>query len=257
MVTLSVVLPAFNEERGIAASITRLAGFLGAQPGAATSWASWEILVVDDGSGDRTAQAAQGALPDDARLRVVRLPTHAGKGAAVKAGCAAASGDAIVVTDVDLSYALESVSDAVAALASGAQMVTGDRRHPESRIDRTLAARAHASRRERISLVFNLAVRLFYGLPWKDTQCGLKAFTRESASIIMPRLRTAGFLADIEMFLIAAGHGMKVATIPVRLTWLSSDSTVHVVNQTPEVILDALRIKWAQILRRYDRGSVP
>ena len=247
---MGLVLPAYNESRAIEASLRRLARFLDEAATDPPLWDSWEIVVVDDGSDDRTAEIAGRALGEDARVRVLSL-AHAGKGAAVKAGCEASQGDWIVVTDVDLSYALDNVRDAAAALKAGAQMVTGDRRHPGSRVEKALAARGHATRRQSLSRLFNMLVRFFYGIPWRDTQCGLKGFTREAAALIMPRLITRGFLADIEMFLAAAAHRLRVETIPVQLTWLSSDSTVHVVNQAPAVLADALRIKRAQMRGLY------
>lgn len=253
MVDISVVLPAYNEARSIAASLRSLATFLDAATSSRGPWSSWEVVLADDGSSDGTAEVARSALPGDARVRVLEPSGHLGKGAAVRRGVLEASGSLILVTDVDLSYGLADLTAAVTALrAGGADVVTGDRRHPGSRMDLALSALGHVVRRQAISYGFNLAVRLLFGLACRDTQCGLKGYRREAAARLVTRLRTNGFLADVEIFIIAERLGLKVATIPVHLTYLSGDSTVHVVRQAPRVLADALRIKAAQLKRRYD-----
>ncbi|HKY33434.1 MAG TPA: glycosyltransferase [Candidatus Polarisedimenticolia bacterium] len=249
MVTLSIVLPAYNEQRAIGASLLRLASFLDNAP-AGRPWQEAEVVVVDDGSSDATVEEARAA---SARrpARVVALPRHRGKGAAVREGLLQARGDLIVVTDVDLSYGLQDVEQAAAALASGVDMVIGDRRHPSSRLDLSLSALGHVARRQIVSALFNAAVRAVYGIRWKDTQCGLKGFRREAAARVAPRVRTEGFLADIEMLLAAESLGLEVAAIPVHLTYLSGESAVRVAGHAPGVALDALRIRWAQLRGRY------
>ena len=255
MVTLSVVLPAYNEARVITLSLQRLAAYLDAAGAQSGAWSSWEILVVDDGSRDGTGDAAAIAIAGDPRLTVLRIPINTGKWAAISAGMQAARGEILITTDVDLSYGLADVGAAASLLApsvSACGIVTGNRKHPDSRMDLALSSLAHVLRRQVISALFNLGVRIFYGVESKDTQCGLKGFSREAASRVLPRLRTHRFLADIEVLLIAERFGMKVGTIPVHLTCLSSDSTVRVLGHAPAVIADALRIKWAQVMGRYD-----
>lgn len=256
MVDLSVVIPAYNEGRIIADSLARLTCFLDEHSGEPDLWSSWEIQVVDDGSFDGTGEAAIAAAAREPRISVTRLDVNSGKGAAVKAGVDRTRGSIVLLTDVDLSYALEDLARAVRALrgidpGGDLDMVFGDRRHPSSRLDFALASLGHVMRRQVISLLFNRTVRLFYRLPWKDTQCGLKGFRRDAAIRIMPLLRTTRFLADIEMFIIAGRLGLRIGRIPVHLTYLSDNSTVHVVRQSPRVVADALRIKSAQLRGRY------
>lgn len=249
MVRTSVILPAYNEAHGLAASLRRLVAFLDSR-GAAVPFAPWELIVVDDGSTDTTAEEAARAAAADPRVRVVRLKSNAGKGAAVAAGIREARGDYLLVTDVDLSYALEDLASLLRTLAGPARgglapdVVAGDRRHPDSRLDLRLAALGHVARRQALSWAFNLLLaRLWFGLPFRDTQCGLKGFTREAAMRIVPLLRTSRFLADIEIFLIARGRGMRVETIPVHLTYLSGESTVRVAREFLSVAADAFRIR--------------
>jgi dolichyl-phosphate beta-glucosyltransferase len=250
-----VVLPAYNESTAIAGSLHRLIAWLEGPPDGPALWRTWEILVVDDGSSDGTAAAAHAVAAREPRVQVLRRESHEGKGAAVAAGLAADRASWLLVTDVDLSYALEDLRAAVALLAAapGPALVTGDRRHPSSRMSLELSALSHVMRRQILSAAFNLWVRLFYGVRWRDTQCGLKALRREAALAIAPRLRTRRFLADVEFFLIAQGLGMQVGSIPVHLTYLSSNSTVHALSQSPAVLADCLRIKWAQLRGNYRR----
>jgi len=263
MVDLSIVLPAYNERSTIAASLVCLTRYLDQESRKTGRWATWEIVVVDDGSRDGTSEAARQAAPDEARLIIERLEINSGKGAAVSVGLSRAQGSTILVTDVDLSYAVADLGAAYQALRAQEQapasedldMVTGDRRHPSSRMDLALSSLGHVVRRQAVSAVFNLGARWLYGLPWRDTQCGLKGFKREAAARILPKLRTRGFLADIEMLLIAQRLGLKAGCIPVHLTYLSGDSTVHVLRQLPGVLADAIRIKVAQIRRQYDGGE--
>ena len=247
MVEISIVLPAYNESRGIATSLKRLSDHLDAhrQP--------WEIVVVDDGSEDDTYRIATGIASGDERITVTRHEVNRGKGAAVGTGARLARGALLLVTDVDLSYGLEDLHATAALLqkSTGPDMVSGDRRHPESRMDLALSALGHVLRRQALSAAFNLTVRLFYRLHWSDTQCGLKGFRRDAALRILERVRTAGFLADIEMFLIAERLGLRIERIPVHLTYLSTDSTVSVLRQLGSVLRDAWTIKQAQMSDAY------
>jgi len=259
MVDLSVVLPAYNENAVVAGSLTRLTRYLDEARAAGSVWDVWEILLVDDGSEDGTGQAARVVSRRDPRVRIITLRRNRGKGGAIREGVARARGSIIVVTDTDLSYALEDIGRAVAMLSgtpSGGRldMVTGDRRHPESRVALPLSdAAPRVRRRQSLSRLFNAVTRLVFGLDYGDTQCGLKAFRGEAARRITSRLRTRGFLSDIEMFIIADRLGLRVGRIPVHLTYLSDATTVNVVRLLPRVLVDGFRIRAAQLLKRYDR----
>lgn len=260
MVDISVVLPAFNEARAIAGSLARLVSFLEEPGRSERGWESWEIVVVDDGSADGTAQRARAAAAGDPRVRVLARDRHEGKGAAMAAGLVASAGEVVIMTDVDLSYSLDDLARAADLLRESEpgrgrpfDVVTGDRRHPESRMSLALSALGHVARRQILSWTFNVCVRAIYHLPWRDTQCGLKGLRREAIEAIVPRLRTRGFLADIEILLIARRLGLTVASIPVHLTYLSGDSTVRVLAQALRVAADAVRIRVALSSGRYDR----
>ncbi len=263
MVDLSVVLPSYNEARTIARSLSALRAHFDYGATRSRAWKSWEIIVVDDGSSDATAAEALAVASTDPRVRVLAMMGNAGKGGAVRAGVLASRGLIVIVTDADLSYALDDLDRAAQALSDGdggpggLDLVVGDRRLTDSRTHTLPTAARHVLWRGRISAVFNLCVRVLYRLPIGDTQCGLKGFRRRAAMAIMPRLRTRRFLADIEMFLIARELGLRAGRIPVHVTYLTADSTVSVARHLPSAVADALRIKLAQALGRYRRTALP
>jgi dolichyl-phosphate beta-glucosyltransferase len=263
MVDLSVVLPSYNEARTIARSLAALRAHLDAGAARPRARKSWEIIVVDDGSSDATATEALAVAGRDPRVRVLAMMGNAGKGGAVRAGVLASLGRIVIVTDADLSYALDDLDRAADALsdgeggAGGLDMVVGDRRLAGSSTHTLPTAARHVLWRGRTSSVFNFCVRALYRLPSGDTQCGLKGFRRNAAMAIMPRLRTQRFLADIEMFLIARELGLCVGRIPVNVSYLTADSTVNVARHLPSAVADAFRIKLAQTLGRYRRTEFP
>ncbi len=259
MVELSVILPAYNEAALIASSLARLTAYLDEPNSPLAAWRSWEVILVDDGSSDGTGAAALAVSARESRVKPYTLSRNTGKGGAIRSGVERASGSLLVVTDADLSYALEDIGRTVSALkgdaaGNGYDMVTGDWRHPDSRVELPASAAARRlGRRQVVSRLFNDVARRVFGLAWRDTQCGLKGFRRDAARAITARLRTRGFLSDIEMFIIAGRLGLRIGTIPVHLTYLSDASTVNVARLLPRVLADAARIRLGQMTGRYDR----
>jgi len=208
-IRLSVVIPTFNKEARIAATLQEVAAYL-----AAKRFAS-EIVVVDDGSADLTADMARAALADRLPSKVIRRERNLGKGASVKEGVLAASGELILFCDDDLSTPIAELDKAMAALEAGADVVIGSRALPDSEI------RVRQRRpREWLGKVFNLLVRLFVLRGFRDTQCGFKAFRRAAARDIFSRLRTPGFGFDVEVLVLCRDLGYRVAEIPV--VWCDS-----------------------------------
>jgi dolichyl-phosphate beta-glucosyltransferase len=203
-IRLSVVIPTYNKETRIVTSLEAVLAYLAGKPYAA------EIVIVDDGSTDGTAAAARAALAGRGPSKVIRREHNLGKGASVREGVLAASGEIILFCDDDMSTPIEELDKALAALEAGADVVIGSRALPDSDI------RVRQRRpREWMGKAFNLLVRLFVLEGYRDTQCGFKAFRREAAKDIFSRLRTPGFGFDVEVLVLCRELGYRVAEIPV------------------------------------------
>jgi dolichyl-phosphate beta-glucosyltransferase len=234
---LSVVFPVYNKETRIAASIDATVAYLAGKPFAA------EIIVVDDGSRDRTAEAAGAALAGRVPSRVIRREKNRGKGASVREGVLAASGEIILFSDDDLSTPIGEFDKLFAALQAGADVAIGSRALPESDI------RVRQRRlRELMGKAFNLLVRLFVLKGYRDTQCGFKAFRRAAAMDLFSRLRTDGFGFDVEVLALCRELGYRVAEVPV--VWSDSrPSRVRLVRGSLGMLGEIRRIR--RLVRRF------
>ncbi len=228
-VRLSLVIPAYREEDGIAATIARVE----AELGHLRDEGGFELVVVDDGSPDDTADAARRAGADV----VLRQDPNAGKGAAVRAGMLAASGRTIAFTDADLSYAPAQVLGLLERVEEGWDVVVGSRRHTETR---TLVA-ARRLREIGGRVVNGLTTLVLLG-QYRDTQCGLKAFRSDVAKVIFSRTYIDGFAFDVEVFHLAERYRLTLCEVPVEVV-NSSRSTVHVARDTWRLIRDLFRIR--------------
>ncbi|TMC04059.1 MAG: glycosyltransferase family 2 protein [Chloroflexi bacterium] len=223
---LSVVIPAYNEERRLPATLSAVLAHLRGRR------RPFEVVVADDGSSDATASLAREAGPE---VRVLRLP-HRGKGAAVRDGVLASRGDLVLVTDADLSTPIEEVDLLVAALelcevAIGSRNVAGARVAVRQRLDRRVMGR-----------VFNLLVRVLLLPGLQDTQCGVKLFRRDVALAVFDRCQSDGFAFDVEALSLARRLGHRVAEVPVE--WRNSpDSRVRPLVDVPRMFWELLTIR--------------
>jgi len=230
---LSVVIPTYEKEARIAATLENVASYLAGKPFAS------EIVVVDDGSADRTAEAARRALAGRAGLaaKVLSRGFNLGKGASVREGVLAAAGEIVLFADDDLSTPIEELDKALAAIEAGADVVIGSRAHPDAAI--TVRQRRP---RELMGKAFNLLVRLFVLRGHRDTQCGFKAFRRAAAKDIFARLRTAGFGFDVEVLVLCRDLGYRVAEVPV--TWCDvRPSRLRIFGGSWSMLKDLWRIR--------------
>jgi dolichyl-phosphate beta-glucosyltransferase len=235
--TLSIVVPVYNEERRLPALLEQLHVHADATL-ASARLRLLEVIVADDGSGDATPSILAESEHLPGRLRALRLPTHRGKGAAVRAGVLAALGDRVLMTDVDLSTPLEEVAKLSAELDSGVDLAMGSRSLPGSRVD--VHQPAH---RELAGKTFNVLFRLSTGLPWKDTQCGFKLFRIETARELFGLQRIDGFAFDAELCVNAHRLGLRVAEVPVR--WVNNtDTRVTLFGSSLQMALDLARVAW-------------
>ena len=211
MHSLSIVIPAFNEEQRLPDTLQRITRWL-----AGKSWDQTEILVVDDGSKDKTAKLAASY---GRGVRVLQNPGNRGKGYAVRHGMLEAEGEWVLYTDADLSAPIEEFDKLCVAAASGhAQVAIGSRA-----LDRSLVQVHQAAFREYSGRFFNLVMRMVTGLPFRDTQCGFKLFRREAAQAIFSRQKLDGFSFDVEDLYIAKKLGIPVVEVPVR--WRNVEGT--------------------------------
>ncbi|WP_433515904.1 dolichyl-phosphate beta-glucosyltransferase [Nonomuraea sp. CA-143628] len=204
-IDLSVVIPAYNEERRLGATLTAVLGYL-----RGTSL-RWELIVVDDGSTDGTAALARRVARDEPGVRVLRHPANRGKGCAVRHGVLASRGGQVLFTDADLATPIEELAGLRATLALGADAAIGSRACPGARVETP----QHVVRR----LLGTLGNRLIQAsaVPGvADTQCGFKLFDGEKARLAFGRARVDGWGFDVEILRAFSRRGWVVREVPVR-----------------------------------------
>ena len=242
-VRLSVVVPAYREEERIGTTIEALLEAL-SEVG---SNGGLEIVVVDDGSPDATADAAEAvaqivnARGSGSTVKVLSQERNRGKGAAVRAGVLVATGRAIAFTDADLAYAPHQLLALLAQVEDGWDMVVGSRHHAGT----TTLVRAGWVREfgSRVINLFTLALLLGQ---YRDTQCGLKAFRSDPAKLLFRRSRIDGFAFDVELFHLAERYELSLMEVAVKVE-NSERSTVKVVRDAGRLLRDLLRIRrWAK-----------
>ncbi len=238
---LSIIIPAFNEEARLSQTLQRIREYLASR---GKNPDSTEVIVVDDGSTDSTAQLVEQWRREFPGLRLVSNGRNRGKGYSVRHGMLEARGRIALFTDADLSTPLEEMGKLLAALES-ADVAIGSRA-----VDRSLIEVHQSRQRELAGIIFNLCVRLLTGLPFLDTQCGFKAFRRERARIAFEQQRSERFGFDPELLFLARRHGLVCVEVPVR--WANDPRTkVHVLRDSLDMFLELIRIRWNWLLGRY------
>jgi glycosyltransferase involved in cell wall biosynthesis len=235
---LSIVVPAYNEAARLPLTLPQLVGFC-------ERTGDTEVLIVDDGSRDTTAELVAEFAKRHSFLRLLRNPGNRGKGYSVRHGMQEATGDWMLSTDADLSSPLEEVSKLQAAVEkAGAAVAIGSRA-----LDRSLVGVHQAALREWGGRLFNVVMRGATGLPFKDTQCGFKLFRRDAARAIFPRQLLDGFGFDVEDLVIARVQGFKVVEVPV--VWNNVEGTKVGALSSARAFSDLAVVRWNQVLGRY------
>jgi dolichyl-phosphate beta-glucosyltransferase len=241
---LTFVVPAHNEERRLGDSLKRLVEYAAQQPFAV------EIIVVDDGSADRTAEIAREAasgVPANVSLRLLQHERNRGKGAAVRTGALAARGDYVLSFDADLAMPPEEASKLLAALEAGAGVAAGTRVRPEGG---DMRASQPAWRRIGGRL-FGMVRRRLLLPDIQDTQCGFKAFRRDVAQAVFSRQQLDGWAFDPEVLYIARKLGYEIAQVPIAWEHQADSQFRLGARAALREINDLLRI------RRMHRGLTP
>jgi dolichyl-phosphate beta-glucosyltransferase len=226
---LSVVIPAFNEEARLGATLADVAGFLRGQP-----W-DWEIRVVDDGSSDGTAAVVEAVARGEPRVVLQREP-HRGKGGAVRAGLLAAQAEYRFICDADLSMPVRELPRFLPPRLTGFDVAIGSREGYGARRVGEPFVRHMAGR------LFNYAVQRLMVPGLDDTQCGFKMFTAQAAERIFPLVTIAGWAFDIAALFIARAHGLRIVEVPIEWHYRRA-SRVSLMRDGLAMIVELLRIR--------------
>jgi glycosyltransferase involved in cell wall biosynthesis len=239
---LSVVIPAYNECARIEGTLERVLACI-----AKCEWDA-EVLVVDDGSTDETTDIVQRWMEKHPRLHLVKNPGNRGKGYSVRNGLLQSAGDIVMFTDADLSSPMEEASLLMDAIDAGADVAIGSRW-----LDKQRQTIHQPLYRRFFGRCFNWVTRRVMGLPFKDTQCGFKAFKREAAQVIF-RLQTIerwGF--DPEILFIARKLKYKIVEVPV--TWGHDErSRMSYLKDGMKMLEEMVEIRRNSVRGRYDEA---
>jgi dolichyl-phosphate beta-glucosyltransferase len=227
---MSVIIPAFNEASRLPDTLARIHAHVEAE-----RESGWEIIVVDDGSTDGTAESARAAGEGLGRpVEVIVMPENRGKGAAIREGVRRSRGDRVLVTDADLSTPIEEwkcLADAGAPIAIGSRA-----------IDEATVKRRQAPYRRALGRLFNRIVQALSVPGIRDTQCGFKLFEGTVARSLFGAARIDRFAYDVEILALARARGIPIAEVPV-LWFNSPESKVSVVRDLLPTLRDLVRIR--------------
>ncbi|MGI8788512.1 MAG: dolichyl-phosphate beta-glucosyltransferase [Pyrinomonadaceae bacterium] len=231
---ISIVVPAFEEQARLGASIEKILEYVRREN------LSAELVVVDDGSKDKTFEVAEKSCAEfpDIETKVVRYETNRGKGFAVKTGLLASNADVALFSDADLSTPIEEMPKLVEPIRAGEFDVTFGSRA----LDRTLIGTHQPWRREQGGRLMNLVIKTMSGLPFADTQCGFKAFDMIKFRPLLDVMTIDRFGFDIEFLFVAAYHNLRLKEIPVRWNDVEG-SKIKVVRDTRRMFAELNQIR--------------
>jgi dolichyl-phosphate beta-glucosyltransferase len=238
--SLSIVIPAYDEEKRLSGTLERITGYLKGE-----TWKFSEVIVVDDGSRDGTVRVAEEFRSRVLSVRVLRNPGNRGKGYAVRHGMLEAKGEWTLFSDADLSTPIEELEKLWrAAQEARAQVAIGSRA-----LDRSLIGVHQPLFRESAGKLFNLTARIITGLPFWDTQCGFKLFETKAAREIFRRQQLERFGFDVEVLFIARKLGYSSIEVPVR--WNDVAGTKVGAVSGLSAFIDPLRVRLYQLTGKY------
>ncbi len=241
--TYSIVIPAYNEGARLGATLEKVLAYVLSQ-----CWDA-EVIVVNDGSRDNTAEIVRSFAAKDPTLRLIENPGNRGKGFSVRNGMLHAKGSSVLFSDADLSSPIEEASKLLQALNDGADIAIGSR---------WLRAETQTQRqplhRQLFGRVFNLLLRITLGLHFADTLCGFNAFKRPAVDAIFPRQKIERWGFDPEILFLARKFGFTVKEIPVA--WGHSGGTrINPLVDGSRMFLEMLRIRWYSVTGKYNTAQ--
>jgi dolichyl-phosphate beta-glucosyltransferase len=238
--TYSIVIPAYNESQRLRATLEKVLAYVRLQ-----SWDA-EIVVVNDGSRDNTAEIVREFAAKNPSVRLVENPGNRGKGYSVRNGILNSRGDIVIFSDADLSSPIEETPKLLQSLAAGADIAIGSRW-----LRAELQTKRQSLLRQVFGRVFNLLLRIILGLRFKDTQCGFKAFTRTAAQTILPLQKIERWGFDPEILFLARRFNFRVDEVPVH--WGHSGGTrINPIVDGARMFQEMLRIRWYGLTGKYD-----
>jgi dolichyl-phosphate beta-glucosyltransferase len=235
---LSVVIPAYNEEGRIAKTLSNVYSFL------SKTYPQFEIVVVDDGSTDRTPSIVNDFARSNGKVHIIKNYLNIGKGYSVKRGMLASKGEIIIFSDADESVPISETERFVGSIRKGSDIAIASRALKSSQI-----IKRQAVWRQTMGKIFNFFVR-FLTLPGiKDTQCGFKCFRREAALDIFSEQKLKGFAFDVEVLYLAQAKGYRISQLPVQ--WINSPkSKVDPLKDSLDMLKDLF------VIKRLHRGRI-
>ncbi len=241
----SIVIPAYNESARLGATLEKVLAYVRAQ-----GWNA-EVIVVNDGSRDNTAEIVRSFAAKDPGLRLVENPGNRGKGYSVRNGMLHARGLVVLFSDADLSSPIEEAPKLFAALENGADIAIGSR---------WLRAETQTQRqplhRQLFGRMFNLALRLTLGLHFADTQCGFKAFKQPAVRAIFPLQKIERWGFDPEILFLARKFKFKVQEVAV--VWAHREGTsINPLVDGSRMVMEMLHVRWNNLTGKYDADAAP
>jgi dolichyl-phosphate beta-glucosyltransferase len=236
MTRLSVVIPAYNEERVIGDTLTRLCAYL-------ERTEDPELIVVDDGSRDRTREIAREAAQRFPFVRLVQNDRNRGKGYSIKHGIMESRGAYVLFTDADLVYPIEGVEPFIRALDAGADFAIPSRSHPGTLFALHPRHFSYIYQRYLVSRTYIKVVNRVLALGVSDTQAGFKCLRGEAARTIFARTTLYDFAFDVEALFIARQLGYRIVELPVYFLYLGEQSSVQLVKDSARMLADLWRIR--------------
>ena len=237
----SIVIPAYNEQARILAALESVVSCVRQR-----GWLA-EIVVVNDGSRDQTAALVREFAAAAPEVRLLENPGNRGKGYSVRSGLLQAFGEVVMFTDADLSAPIEEAEGLFNAIAAGADIAIGSRW-----LERTRQTIRQPLYRQFFGRCFNAVTRTVMGLPFADTQCGFKAFTRAAAQTVFQLQTIDGWGFDPEILFIALKRGFRIAEVPV--SWAHDERTrISYLKDGIRMLEDIAQVRWNALLGRYNR----